>query len=153
MERASVGISIGVSFRLTCSFYRMGGDHCGSPCDSVSGGCVGRFHAHFAGVHHRVVETLVFFQVFKILYCGAEAIKEAQRLEVLTFIIPTTDHSVDFRGHLRSLAVDLFILQDGRGPLWIPLCHLVECPYANKKPDSNSFSTNTGEDPTCPANF
>jgi hypothetical protein len=88
---------------------------------SASGGCESGFHAHFAGVHHGVVKTLFLLKVVQIGDCRAEAIKEAQRLKVFAFIIPTTDHSVNF-GHWRSLAVDLFILQDGRGPLRVPLC-------------------------------
>ena len=69
------------------------------PCASASGGCEGGFQAHFAEVHHRVVESLILLQVLLVGNSGGEAIEQAEGAEVLTFVVGTADYSIHLSGH------------------------------------------------------
>ena len=52
----------------------------------------------------------------KVSICGAEAVKQAERFEVLTFIIKTANHSIDFRDlHLAGLVAYESIIRGGEG--------------------------------------
>ncbi len=77
----------------------------GTRCASSSGGThQGGFHTHLPNIHLGVIITLLLLKIHKVSICGGEAVKQAERFEVLTFIIPTTDDSVDFSDlHLLGL--------------------------------------------------
>jgi len=76
----------------------------GTRCASASGGThQGRFHTHLPSLHQSIIEE-TGFQFHHISRGGGEAVKQAERFEVLTFIIKPTDDSVDFSDlHLLGL--------------------------------------------------
>jgi hypothetical protein len=85
-------------------------------CASSSGGThQGRFHTHLPNIHHRVVITLLFFKVLKVSGGSGEAVKQAKRFEVFTFIIKPTNHSVDLRFAFAWVAWYESIIRGGEG--------------------------------------
>jgi hypothetical protein len=107
-------------------------------CASSSGGThQGRFHTHLPNIHHRVVITLLFFKVLKVSGGSGEAVKQAKRFEVLTFIIKPTNHSVDLRDlHLLGLRWYESIIRGGEGP-GAPMCHYAK--WANCARDEGAM--------------